>query len=69
MSVLAGHHHRHIVVQDLDGQVVTLLAKELLAFLADHDTGPMVRVDDVVAGLERALDGADLVIGLRVLNV
>jgi hypothetical protein len=29
----------------------------------------MVRVDDVVAGLEGALDGADLVIGLRVLNV
>jgi hypothetical protein len=29
----------------------------------------MVRVDDVVAGLEGALDGADLEIGLRVLNV
>jgi hypothetical protein len=28
----------------------------------------MVRVDDVVARLERARDGADLVIGLRVLD-
>jgi hypothetical protein len=55
-------------VQDLDGQVVALLAEELLRLLADHDAGPMVRVDDVVARLECALDGADLVIALRVLD-
>jgi hypothetical protein len=28
----------------------------------------MVRVDDIVARLEGALDGADLVIGVRVLD-
>jgi hypothetical protein len=55
-------------VKDLDSEVVAPLAEQLLRLLADHDTGPVVRVDDVVARFERALDGADLVIGLRFLD-
>jgi hypothetical protein len=55
-------------VEDLDRQVVALLAEKLPRLLADDDTGPVVRVDDVVASLECALDGADLVIGVRFLG-
>jgi hypothetical protein len=52
-------------VQDLDGQVVPLLAEEILALLLQYDPGPVVRVDDVVALPERALDGAELVLDVQ----
>jgi hypothetical protein len=52
-------------VEDLDRQVLALLAEELLALLAEHDTGPVVRIDDVVANLEvLALQHLDLEIGV-----
>jgi hypothetical protein len=57
MSVLTRDHDRHLVVQDLDRQVVALLPQETPALLLQYDPGPVVRVDDVVAGIERALDG------------
>ena len=60
VRVLARDHHRHVVVEDLDGQVVTGLTHELPGFLQDHDAGTVMRVDDVVAFLVRALDGRDL---------
>jgi hypothetical protein len=62
MGVLAGHHDRHVVVQDLDGQVVPLLVQEILGLLLDYYAGPVVRIDDVVAFIKRALDGAELVL-------
>src|SRR5687767_14591822 len=64
MRVLTGNHHGHVVVEDLDRQVVPLLPQELLGLaLLDHP-GPVVRIDDVVARLKQALDGADLVADL-----
>jgi hypothetical protein len=65
MSVLARDHYRHLVVQDLDRQVVALFAEESLALPLQHDAGPVMRVDDVVAGLERALDGTQIVTCFR----
>jgi hypothetical protein len=64
MRVLAGNHDRHVVVEDLDGQVVPLLTQEILGLLLHHDTGPVVRVDDVVAFPKSALDGAELVLNV-----
>jgi hypothetical protein len=60
MGVLAGDHDGHVVVQDLDCQVVPLLAEEVLGLLLQHHPSPVVRIDDVVADLERALDGAEI---------
>jgi hypothetical protein len=60
MGVLAGDHDGHVVVQDLDRQVVPLLAEELLCLPFQHHSSPVVRIDDVVADLECALDGAEL---------
>ena len=64
VRVLAGNHHGHVVVEDLDRQVVALLPKQLLRLPALDHSGPMVRIDDVVARVERALDGAELVADL-----
>jgi hypothetical protein len=38
-------------VQDLDRQVLTLLAEDLLLLLLQDLAGPVVRVDDVIADL------------------
>ena len=51
-GVLGRDHHRHVVVQDLDGQVLALLTEQILRFLLEDLAGPVVRVDDVVAALE-----------------
>jgi hypothetical protein len=48
-------------VEDLDGEVVPLLAEKLLGLPQLDNAGPVVRIDDVVPRLERALDGAELV--------
>jgi hypothetical protein len=55
-------------VEDLDGQVVTGLSHELLGFLQDHNAGTVMRIDDMVAFVERALDRSDLFELDRVLN-
>jgi hypothetical protein len=47
-------------VEDLDGEVVALVAQEILGLSLQDNPCPVVRVDDVVADLESALDGADL---------
>jgi hypothetical protein len=39
-------------VEDLDREVVALLAEDLLGLLLDDPAGPVVRVDDGVADLE-----------------
>jgi hypothetical protein len=51
-------------VQDLDGQVVPLLTQEILRLLLQDNPSPVVRVDDVVAFLEGALNGAQLVLNV-----
>jgi hypothetical protein len=38
-------------VQDLDGQVLPLLAEDLLLLLLQDLAGPVMRVDDVIADL------------------
>jgi hypothetical protein len=47
-------------VKDLDRQVVTLLPKQLLRFLLEDDSGPVMRVDDVVSLRKIALRGLQL---------
>jgi len=39
-------------VEDLDGEVLALLAEDLLVLLLDDLAGAMMRVDDVVTELE-----------------
>jgi hypothetical protein len=52
-------------VEDLDRQVLSLLAEELLALLAENHTGRVVRIDDVVANVEfLAMQNFDLEIGV-----
>jgi hypothetical protein len=45
-------------VEDLDGEVLPLLAEDLLLLLAEDLAGAVVRIDDVVSDLE--LDRLDL---------
>jgi len=52
-------------VEDLDGQVVALLTQELFGLPALDYSGPVVGVDDVITGVEYALDGAELVTDLE----
>ena len=52
MRVLAWNHHGHVVVKDVDRQVVALLTQQLLRLLLEHDSSAVVRVDDVVSDLE-----------------
>jgi hypothetical protein len=52
-------------VQDLDGQVVPLLTQEILRLLLQNNPSPVVRIDDVVALVEGALDGAELVLDVE----
>src|SRR5262249_45316459 len=58
-GVLARDHDGHVVVQDVDGQVVPLLAHQVLGLLLQDHARTVVRIDDVVADLEvndRCLD-------------
>jgi hypothetical protein len=54
-------------VEDLDGEVLPLLTEDLLALLLEYLTCAVVRVDDVVAHLER--DVLDFDLDLEVLDV
>jgi len=51
-GVLARDHDRHVVVQDLDGEVVALGPEHLAHLLLHHDAGAVMRIDDLVAALE-----------------
>jgi hypothetical protein len=51
VGVAARDHHRHVVVKDLDRQVLALLAEHLLHLLLEDLSSPMMRVDDLVADL------------------
>src|SRR4051812_20804911 len=54
VGVFARDLHGHIVVQDLDRQVLALLAKDLTRFLLDNRPGTVVRVHHLVADLVQA---------------
>jgi hypothetical protein len=53
-------------VKDLDGEVLALLAEDLLVRLLDDLAGAVMRIDDVVTELE--LDVLDLANDLEVLE-
>jgi hypothetical protein len=52
-------------VEDLDREVVTLLAHQLTCFFLHHQAGAVMRIDDLVALLEVAhvLDFLDAYLG------
>jgi hypothetical protein len=56
MRVLTRNHHGHVVVEDLDREVVTGLSHDLLGLTQENYSGAVVRIDDVVALLEGAFD-------------
>ena len=49
LRVLARHVHGHVVVQDLDRQVLALLAQDLALFLLHDRACPVVRIHHLVA--------------------
>jgi hypothetical protein len=51
-------------VEDLDGEVLALLAEDLLVLLLQDLAGPMMGVYDAVADLE--VDGLDLALDIEV---
>ena len=63
-GVLARDHDRHVVVEDLDREVVAPLTEQLLGLLLDDYSGPMMRIDDVVSLFEYALNRGHLGAGL-----
>jgi hypothetical protein len=65
--VLARDHDRHVVVEDLDGEVLARLTQDLLLLLLDDLAGPVVRVDHVIAHL--VLDVGDLTGDLEVFDL
>ena len=50
--VLARDHDGHVVVEDLDREVLLLLTEDVLVLLLDDLPGAVMRVDDGVADLE-----------------
>jgi hypothetical protein len=56
-------------VQDLDREVLALLAEDLLLFLLEDLARPVMGVDDVVADLERDALGFDRLEVLQLLFV
>src|SRR4051812_37900343 len=60
-------HHRHVVMKDLDREVLAHLAQDVLLFLLDHLAGPVMGIDHVVTDLE--IDVLDLTLDLEVLDV
>ena len=65
VGVAARDHDRHVVMKDLDGEVLALLAEHLLHLLLEDLARPMMGVDDLVADL---VDGR-LAVDLEVLYV
>jgi hypothetical protein len=63
--VLAGHHHGHAVVEDLDREVVAFLPEQRLRFLLQHHSGAVMRIDDLVADLVITHRCFDLEIGFE----
>ena len=63
----ARDHDRHVVVKDLDREVLAYLAEDVLLFLLDHLARPMMRVDHVVADLE--IDVDDFALDLEILDL
>ena len=66
-GVLTRDHDGHVVVEDLDREVLAHLAEDVLLLLLDDLAGPMMGIDDVVADLE--VDALDLARDLEVLDL
>src|SRR4051794_7939204 len=66
-GVRARDHDGHVVMKDLDREVLAHLAEDVLLFLLDHLAGPMMGIDHVVADLE--IDVDDLALDLEILDV
>jgi hypothetical protein len=49
VGVLGRHVDGHVVVQDLDRQILALLPEDRPAFLLDHRASAMVGIDDLIA--------------------
>ena len=54
LGVLGRDLHRHVVVQDLDRQVLALLSENLALFLLDDRSRPVVGIDHLVADVVQA---------------
>jgi hypothetical protein len=66
-GVLGRDHDGHLVVEDLDGEILAALAEHLLDLLLEDLAGAVVRIDDVVPHL--VLDVHRLADDLEVLDV
>jgi hypothetical protein len=55
-GAVAGHHHGHVVVKDLDREVLAGFAEHLFLFLLQHLARTMMGIDDLVAHLVRDVD-------------
>src|SRR3954453_10356260 len=65
--VRARDHDGHVVVEDLDREVLAYLAEDVLLFLLDHLAGPMMGIDHVVADLE--IDVDDFALDLEIFDL
>jgi CBS domain-containing protein len=54
LGILGRDLHRHVVVQDLDRQVLALLAEDLALLLLDDRPRPVVGIDHLVADVVQA---------------
>jgi hypothetical protein len=54
LGVVRGHLDGHVVVEDLDRQILALLAEHLPQLLLHDRACPMVRIDHLVADLVQA---------------
>ncbi len=66
-GVLGRNHHGHVVVEDLDREVLAALAEHLFLLLAQDPSGPMMRIDDAVANFE--LDIRERLYALKIIQV
>ena len=66
-GVLTRDHDGHVVVKNLDRQVLALLPEDVLLFLLDDLPGTVMRVHDVVANGE--VDALDLTADVEVLDL
>src|SRR5262249_39113423 len=53
LGVLGGHVHGHVVVEDLNGQVLALLPKDGALFLLHNRPRAVMRVDHLLADVEQ----------------
>ena len=65
VSVLTRDHHGHVVVEDVDGQVVAAFSHQVLGLLLQDHACAVMRIDDVVTDLEVAVKRFEFEVGYR----